>query len=566
MRYKMILTTLSARLRKHLQEVLFGLVAMLAYLLGIFWGLPYAVRSENVHGWDVDSVNGLQTLSELSNLISAKPGWWTAYPVFHYLLLGVSYVPYFGYLYLTNGIGPTTPTFPYGLKDPESTLRHLVLIGRVVTLAMAAGVVLNSYLTAKILWDERTARYAGSIAALSTPMIYYSATGNLDVPVLFWLSLVLLLVAKCLVSGFTTRRAISLGVISAIAVATKDQAYAPVGVALIGLIFAHRYRRSSNETPLAHWRPSLVLVLSGLLGFILASGLLLSPSRFVDHIRFVLDFRTTFWNVANLDILYSPTLSGYTHLSLDFIYALYNALGPFFLLAGTIGALLTIRRSAFARILVLGLVSMVVFVVFPILHMQYRYILLPAYIMSLFAGWAITFGFKQDALIRRITFVLTVCSFLWLGFPMIDTNYARFFDARYSAAAWINKHASPGDRIGVNSLNGLPPINPGFLVLSLDGSQITEAIRRHELQYVLVYPDFSNTPDEVHSTLFPESTYDELEDGTAGYDRVALLKTTSIFEPLWKLSPLFPNHLINKRVEIFRLRRDDTLARNGYIQ
>ena len=74
------------------------------YLPALWWGLPLATSGTVIHGWDVDGIAGISPLAEFHNLlVQPKSDWYVAYPLFHYLLLGLCYAPYLAWLWLTGG-------------------------------------------------------------------------------------------------------------------------------------------------------------------------------------------------------------------------------------------------------------------------------------------------------------------------------------------------------------------------------------------------------------------------------------------------------------------------------
>src|SRR5262249_61519450 len=102
--------------------------------------------------------------------------WWPG------LVVAVASAPYVGYLVLSGGLSSPVPEFPFGLRAPVTSLWWLTLIGRSVTLLMAAGTVVASYHFSKILWGHFAGVIAAVLTLLNYLMWYYSRSANLTVP------------------------------------------------------------------------------------------------------------------------------------------------------------------------------------------------------------------------------------------------------------------------------------------------------------------------------------------------------------------------------------------------
>ncbi len=541
----------SQLIKNEREVVLIAFVAFAFYACAFWWGLPHATHAQGVHGWDVDGVTGLLTLSELHNLVlGPEKDWWLAYPVFHYLLLGALYFPYLAYVFLTGGLSQPTDIYPYGMTDPVSTLRHLVLIGRFVTVLMASAVVANTYLTARTIWDTSTARLAAIAIALPAPMVYYSRTGNLDIPVLFWMTLAVLMIARSLKYGFTVKRAVLIGIFSAVAVSTKDQAYAPLIIGMVALMIVHI--RNSPETD--RWRSPLTMVGTGFFAFVLSSGLVFAPTRFFKHIEFVLNFKSTFWNVANLDLLHDPTPHGYFDLNLEIWQYLLMAIGPVLLVVGVIGLLVSWRAEVFTKLLLGMLLAHVLFVIFPIMHMQYRYTLFPIFVFSFFIARAFGFALERPIRAKAIAMGVLLLGFSWLALRSIDLTYQMVSDSRYAAAEWLETHASTGDKIAFVSLTQIPHLPPGTSAIDLieDPEPLSSLVAK-EARFLLLQTDFSSERIDKYSRFFPAELYDAMVDGSLDYEKKAVFVSKSLFTGFLLDLPLVTPHLVNPRVTIFEL-------------
>lgn len=209
-------------------------------LYQIQWGLPTGDRD-----WSPDSVAPLKPLAYAKSLVDQEP-WVFKYPPFHFMVLSVFYAPYVLYLYLTDGIAAPTGVYPYGLKDPEVSLMVFTLIARITSAVMGTGTVLVSYYTVKILYGWRAGLISALLIASSYAIIYYSHNANVDVPQLFWISLALFSFVS-LLKAYKTKYYLLLGLFAALAIGTKDSAYALfLGIAPVLLYFHLQHEQAAN--------------------------------------------------------------------------------------------------------------------------------------------------------------------------------------------------------------------------------------------------------------------------------------------------------------------------------
>jgi hypothetical protein len=548
------------------EVLLVGLIALLIYLPGIFWGLPYATHALGVHSWETDAVTGMQALSELHNLfIEPKPDWYLAYPTFHYLLIGALYTPYLGFLFLTGQFTQPGPVYPFGFSDPVSAIRNLIIIAKILTVLMASGIVINAYLTARVIWDKQTARITALAVALPTTMIFYSRTGNLEVPVLFWMSLTILTVALSITKGLTIKRAIWIGIFAGVSVATKDSAYGSLSIALISLLFIHFWYGTPNTENTSSWKAPLALVLTGLFVFLLAGGFFISPSRFFGHISFIRNFDKTFYLVIQLDNLYPQTLSGYWNLFLEIVEDMIKSLGPLFLITGIAGLIISWRASVFVKILSLMFLAHIILVIFQVRHMQYRYIMVPAFIFAFFIAPALITGLRNSRKsVVAFTTLIMILGFGWLSLRAVDLTYQMHYDSRYEAGEWIKENANATSKIAFfTDPNSLPHLEKGIIPVSLirDPSPI-KTLQEQQIEFVLVQSDWSSKIGSDRSHFFPERVYKKITDGSIGYEKAASFETAPLFKWFLLDLPLVtPGYIVNPPLKIYQLKTDENTSK-----
>jgi 4-amino-4-deoxy-L-arabinose transferase-like glycosyltransferase len=427
-------------------------------------------------------------------------------------------------------------------------------MARVVNVLMAGGIVITAYLIAKTLWGRAAALWAALTVLLASPVVFYARTSNLDVPALFWTSLGCLVAIRILTLGMTRRRGILLGVAAALAVATKDQTYGALVPGLIFLALAvlwPLWRAEGRAGVKQAWRHLVVMTLVGTAVYAVANGIVFRPSRFLLHLEFVTGFERSFFNLqhpSTLTLLRPATLAGYATLLWDILLATATSLGPLLLLAGLLGIPLAWRRSPPSRLFVWMGLGFVVLSLFPIRHMQFRYALFPAFLVALFAGYAVSWAWGQGGLRRILVGVVLVFGVGWQVLTALDLTYQMLFDARYRAGDWLARTAEPGDRLGYFGVrHQLPAIPVGVVPIEMreDASAI-DRLTSGDMRFVVVAPDYFSDPSRERSLFLPEAIYRQLKDGTLGYQPVAVFNTPSL---LHRPLPYLP--YVNPTVQLF---------------
>ena len=155
---------------------------------GIGWGLPSAA------GWAPDELLPSAVLDAMSRGFTG--GWHDKYPPLHYYVLATLYLP------VLKAAGLSA-----GMPIPPDVYHRLFLIGRVVSLLMAAGTLWLVYRCGRELGDGAPACSRPAIVALMAPFVFYAKLANLDVPYLFWWALSLLFLLKALTGARLARPA-----------------------------------------------------------------------------------------------------------------------------------------------------------------------------------------------------------------------------------------------------------------------------------------------------------------------------------------------------------------------
>ena len=137
------------------------LISTLLNACGLWWALP------NQRGWAQDELVPIDVLNALSKRFAE--GWASKYPPLHFEVLSLAYSP----LLLLSW---------FGRVDLETPAIYLALfvIGRVVSLMCAAGIVVVIYLCGRELYGEIGAVFAAMSAALMAPFCVTTANSRIS--------------------------------------------------------------------------------------------------------------------------------------------------------------------------------------------------------------------------------------------------------------------------------------------------------------------------------------------------------------------------------------------------
>ena len=529
-----------------------GLLSLVILAPAAGWGIPQATSEVTVRGWEVDAVSGIGVLAELSNLTGpGRSDWYVAYPLFHYLVLAVSYVPYLGFQVLTGGLSAPGPSYPYGFADPVRAFVVLNAIGHGISVVMGSVSIMAIFVLARRIAGAKWALLAAAIALCSAPFMFYARTGNLDVPALCWMLLALVVIERSWSDRLTRNRAIACGTFSALAVATKDQSYGLLIVPLVLLLV--RSARTSAPSLIARLRLPSVLVLSGIVAFLIAGGIVVRPDRFVRHLDYITGFRETFTNVRNpteLTVMRPPTLAGRLTLLGDLLRAVGAAVGWPVVVTGLVGFAVLWRRVASIPLLAVAFLGYFLLVLVPIEHMQYRYALAPAVLLAVSAA-AVT------AIVSTRPLVMGALAVVLLG-PAIaggaELTHAMLTDARRPASRWLGARATPGDTLGFfGRPHQLPHIPAGVHAQALhDDGDARSRLLQLRPRWVIVAPDYFADPHRERSIFLPEDLYQDLRTGSSGWRPAMRFESRGL---LGRPLPYFP--YVNPTVQIYERRTDD---------
>jgi hypothetical protein len=441
--------------------------AFVLRVLGIGWGLPAS------DGWDNDGVAPRDFLAGLVETFS--PGHYYTYPPVHLALLAIVTAPVTIVALVRAPSLAAADVVGEILKVP--TMTALAYAARFVSLAMSLGLV---WAIAKITEEVRGRRAgwcAAAFVAVNAPLTYYAHTSNLDVPYLFWASLALLELVRA-VARREPRRLRRWAVLAALAVGTKDQAYAlfllavPAGLGLWTLLdtwAGKNVRLVGREAAIA------AAIAVGLL--VLVDGVPFNPLGFRERVRFLL----------------GPASQGYAQYSDDWAgrwdvvrdeIAGFHVFYPQALVAmALLGLILLVRdeRRHRAR-LAAGLLPALAAVSFTVAFNCIARRTDPRFVMPQAVLAAVYGGIAVEALVFRPTWrparwlarIVVVAAFAVALFGAADVDANLLLDPRYAAEAWLREHVRPGDTIETYGLNVYMPRFPPGARITRVGPQASD--------------------------------------------------------------------------------------------
>lgn len=250
---------------------------------GITWGLP------NDHSWSNDDVAP-------NTVLRVGEFYWGASHKYPYLQLFIDRALYQPYILTAKANGRYEPGCEPVRRDcfvdRPRQVGHLILISRLRSLVMGAGVVALVAGAAAMLYGPQAAFWAAMLAAVNETLGFFGKQGNLDVPYSFWFMASILPWLRIL-RGAGRRDWFLFGLLAGAALATKEGivgAYVLMGGAML-IALARQLRPAAG--PAASRRGAvmetgrrLVLMAGGLLGvYGLVMNVAFNWSGFVDHLR-----------------------------------------------------------------------------------------------------------------------------------------------------------------------------------------------------------------------------------------------------------------------------------------
>jgi hypothetical protein len=420
--------------------------SLLLNLVPIWWGLPAI--------WPPDELTPTTWMRGLEAHFSN--GWFDRWPPFHYYVLTAANAP----VLLLNAFGRinfSTPPWP----------QVLTLVDRSVSVVLAAGTLIAVAVVAARMFGRRAGLFAAAVFALAVPFPYYAKTANLDVPYVFWFAVSLVFFFP-LLERLRVRDAVWFGAAAALAICTKDQAYALYPLMLLAIA-------------VCAWRASRIapLVVGGTIAaamFAVCHNLLFNWDGFVSHVRFIAGPGNENYRV------FAPTLGGRLELLRLTSTLIKDSWGwPLTIVcaAGVVHAV-AVRRCRPALILLAPAISYYIGFLDVILYNYDRFLLPVTLILSMFGGYAIDRWIGTGMRSWRAGAIGVMFAYSVLYAATIDALMLR--DSRYVVARWASEQLQPGEMVAIS---GPHELEPTFTVPYLDIATRADLERAQPAYYVL---------------------------------------------------------------------------------
>ena len=545
------------------------MLVLLVYLPGFWWGAPHATGPERVNSWGVDDETPLGPLAEMHNILEPKPDRNLGYPLMYSFVVAGSYAPYLGYLKMTGGMDSPSGEYPFGLADPVSSLKMMSYIAHLVSVLMGVGVVLAAFETGRVLMNRCAGVLSALFAMTCYPMFYYARSGNVDVPVLCFMALTLMMFARCLSLGFTSRRAIWLGVFAGFALGTKEQALGAFLIIPFVLLATCWREHEGRWRSRKFWRVPFAGTLASIIAFGIGSGLFVEPSRYWAHVTFMWD-RVAI--IARGDIyvpyVFPPDWAG----NVGYVQRVFELLRDMITLPGVIlglaGLIWLLVRRPKAMWVAVTAIAYFGFIFYMLRSPQMRYTMPVAYLLSFPAAWIVAAAWGRKEKILRWGMMALAVSIIGFNFLRgVGLTYEMVQDSRYEAAQWIADNTEAGDTVEYfgPSLK-LPPLEASvtdrqtidwigiYRQPRVDDTAVQEILAGWEERrprFIIIMPDLTSRPGVEHSTLCPPQLFQALLDGSHGHVLEEEFKTEPLFS--WIALPELDYPTVNPKIRVFTL-------------
>ena len=422
-------------------------MSLILGLCEINWGLPNGNAS-----WAADALGPLTVLSIARRSVSTfNSGWfYFKYPLGYPLVLLMANAPYLALLLVTGNFKHPQSAYPYGFAHPEAALHVMGLVGRMVSVAAITATVGLAYGIGRRLFGRLAGVLAAAFAATAYPLVYYAHTTNLDAVFLFWQTLALWATT---VAAQTGRRAayVVLGVAAAMAVSTKEQAFALLLPLPIIVTVYRRQAMGVGLSGLRGWRAAIcsdgtvVCVIGAVVTLLLVNNVLWNPAGFVNRVLY-LSGRSIPGVSARLApvefALFKGGAKEYNYLA-QLSDAVESSLGWPLLIVVLIGvAYVAVRHTRWALLLLTPAVAHYYLSLRTLDLITLRYVLPLLVIGSVCAG-ALCAAILQSK--YRTAAAVVVGAVCLLGVARaIELDLLLRDDTRYRAEAWMREHVASG--------------------------------------------------------------------------------------------------------------------------
>ncbi len=430
-------------------------VNFIIHSIGITWGLP------NFDSWAIDSVVPSGVLKGLAKGYSF--GFSYHYPIVHLVLLGVLIIP----VLLTGAVHALVLHNPAEIMALIASIKKaapleqweivqtllpiktyttsIILVGNIVTLFMSIGVVYMIYLLAREIFNEKTGLFAAALLTFNVSFNYYSHTGNLDVPYIFW---GLFALYHLLMAVRYNRRDnfVICAITTVLCFGTKDQGYAlfvlPFIIYLVIIPFI--WKRSVNEFFNIYKRNFVIFVICFIAVFVVAENLILNFNGFIARIKIMTGVNSEGYTQ------YTSTLAGYKSLFRDFLPVYIELIASWPVAILTLAGVITAsvkeyRRSSPVFLPLISAISFMIFFVLIVKRADHRFLLAPSILLSVYAGYLLALLF--DMMNNKIFWAVAIPVSVYLMIFTFNININLLMDTRYRVTEWMEKNIPNGSKV-----------------------------------------------------------------------------------------------------------------------
>lgn len=436
-------------------------VIFLLHGAALFWGLPSS------DAWDNDGVAPRDVLPGLVDTVT--PGRHYTYPPLQLFIVTLLTLPA-SIFALARSASLSQADVVQSFLDVR-VMTAFALVARALSLVCSLGIVLAMGELAAILAGpshKRARAFGMALAGVDVALTYYAQTSNLDVPYLFWASLALVTFAKS-VSEDTPRGLRQSAIFAALAIATKDQAYALFLLSLptIAVCWAAVRARAGGARAAGELlKEAFFAALLGIATVLAIDGAIYNPRGFAARVRFLL-------GPASQDFAqYSKDLAGRAAAFSDSWLPFPQHYPIVFLPVFVLGLWLAVRASVPAvrrpRARIVAFLPLLAALSFTITfncwarRVEERFVMPQMILVSVYGGvalaqcatWAASLAAGTRAKVVRAMFAVAVgAAFAWALRMSASVDVVMLRDPRYEAEAWLAAHVRPEDAVEVYGMN-----------------------------------------------------------------------------------------------------------------
>jgi hypothetical protein len=319
-----------------------------------------------------------------------------------------------------------------------------------------------------------------------------------------------------------------LGVFTAAAVATKDQAYGLFLLLPIPLAALHGAVRD---------RRLIAAGVAALVTYVVAANVLVDPHGWLAHLYYITHEGSRPYQ------MYPATLAGHTALAAHVARLVVETATPPVVLLAAFG-LAAIRPAARRGVLLLGCAALSYLATFvgPILYVFPRFVLPLVFVSAILGGVGGAALWARAGRVGRVAVAGSVAFVFLYGTSM---NLGLVWDSRYEAEAWLAEHVPAGALVGTNGEGVYLPRVPAEL------RTVAVEVTSDGLRFDGDPPDYLVLSDAYYARYLRRAgvrpVFLALLDGEEGYERVATFQS-----PHLAATNLIPT--MNPRIVVLRRR------------